>query len=203
MSPAEVAGMNANVGSGDRGMTSLLSGERVPKSHARVEACGAVDELSSVLGVFASALPEGQDDRRREVQRIQGELLQIGARLATSPGAPTMDKLRGIGPAETRALEMSIEAMEKTLPPLQSFILPGGHPSAAWAHVARTVCRRAERRILQLAAGGRGEPVAGHAEADPGTVGILGYMNRLSTYLFVLARACNAAMGVPEVPWKG
>ncbi|MGA2480661.1 MAG: cob(I)yrinic acid a,c-diamide adenosyltransferase [Spirochaetia bacterium] len=196
MDLAEVAQMNANVGSGDRGMTSLLSGERVPKSHARVEACGEVDELSSVLGAAASTLPAGQEDRRREIQRIQGELLHVGARLATSPGAQTLAMLREIGPAETRALEQAIEAMEKTLPPLQSFILPGGHPSAAWAHVARTVCRRAERRILALAAPRDGE-------ADAGIAGILGYMNRLSTYLFVLARACNAALGVPEVPWKG
>jgi cob(I)alamin adenosyltransferase len=194
MGPAEVAQMNANVGSGDRGMTSLLSGERVRKNHARVEACGEVDELSSVMGALASALPAGQDDRRREIQRIQGELLHVGARLATSPGAPTPGMLREIGPAETRALEHSIEAMEKSLPPLQSFILPGGHPSAAWAHVARTVCRRAERRILAT---------AGEQEVEAGTAGILGYMNRLSTYLFVLARACNTAAGVPEVPWKG
>ena len=187
--------MNANVGSGDRGMTSLLSGERVPKSHDRVEACGEVDELSSVLGALASALPAGQEALRQDIQRIQGELLHIGARLATSPGAPTLAMLRQIGPAETRVLERAIDALESSLPPLQNFILPGGHPSAAWAHVARAVCRRAERRILRAA--------RGDGEIDAASAGLLGYMNRLSTYLFVLARACNAAQGIPEVPWKG
>jgi cob(I)alamin adenosyltransferase len=186
--------MDTNVGSGDRGMTSLLSGERVPKSHARVEACGEVDELSSVLGALASALPAGLEERLRDIRRIQGELLHVGARLSTSAGAPTLAALREIGAAETSALEAAMESMEKTLPPLQSFILPGGHPAAAWAHVARTVCRRAERRILSA---------ADAPEADPGASGILGYMNRLSSYLYVLARACNAAAGVAEVPWKG
>jgi cob(I)alamin adenosyltransferase len=187
--------MNTNVGSGDRGMTSLLSGERVPKSHGRVEACGEVDELSSLLGAMVSALPAGQEDLRREVQRVQGELLHVGARLATSPGATTLTMLREVGPAETRALEASIDAMEKTLPPLQNFILPGGHPAAAWAHVARTVCRRAERRVQAVAAAG--------GEIDAGMAGILGYVNRLSTWLYVLARVLNAAAGVPEVPWRG
>ena len=186
--------MKANVGSGDRGMTSLLSGERVPKSDARVEACGEVDELSSVLGALAAALGPGQEEQRREIQRIQGELLFVGARLATSPDSPTLASLREIGPAEIRTLEAAIERMEAALAPLQSFILPGGHPTAAWAHVARTVCRRAERRILQLSARDR---------AIDERAGILGYMNRLSTYLFVLARACNAAHSVPDVPWKG
>jgi cob(I)alamin adenosyltransferase len=186
--------MKTNVGSGDRGMTSLLSGERVPKSDARVEACGEVDELSSVLGALAAALAPEQEEQRREIQRIQGELLFVGARLATSPDSPTLASLREIGPAETRALEEAIERMEAALAPLQSFILPGGHPTAAWAHVARTVCRRAERRILQLST---------HDGATDERAGILGYMNRLSTYLFVLARACNAAHAVPDVPWKG
>jgi cob(I)alamin adenosyltransferase len=180
--------MKTNVGSGDRGMTSLLSGERVPKSHARVEACGAVDELSSVLGVLAASLAPEQ---AREIQRIQGELLSVGARLATSPGSPTLATLREVGAAQTKALEDAIERMENTLPPLQSFILPGGHPTAAWAHVARTVCRRAERRVLLLAA------------PDVKIDDLLVYMNRLSTYLFVLARSCNAGNGVPDVPWKG
>ena len=188
--------MNTNVGSGDRGITSLLSGERVPKSHARVEACGEVDELSALLGALVSALPTVQEERRREIQRIQGELLHVGARLATSPGAANLGMLREIGPAETRALEASIDAMEKTLPPLQNFILPGGHPAAAWAHVARTVCRRAERRVQAVAAAAGGE-------TDAGMAGVLGYMNRLSTWLYVLARALNAAQGVPEVPWRG
>jgi len=185
--------MRTNVGSGDRGMTSLLSGERVPKASPRIEACGEVDELSSVLGALAAALPGGQDDRRREIEAVQGQLLNIGARLATTPGSPTSARLRDVGVEQTRALEEAVASMEAALPPLQSFILPGGHPSAAWAHVARTVCRRAERRIVALAASG----------PDGFLEGTLSYLNRLSTYLFVLARLCNKANGIADITWKG
>jgi cob(I)alamin adenosyltransferase len=185
--------MNTNVGSGDRGMTSLLSGERVPKASPRIEACGEVDELSSVLGAFVAALPAEQADRRREIQAIQGDLLHVGARLATSPGSATEASVRGIGGERTRALEDAVDAMEAALPPLQSFILPGGHPTAAWAHVARTVCRRAERRIVEVAA----------TMPDGSLAGTLSYMNRLSTYLFVLARLCNRQNGIADVAWTG
>jgi cob(I)alamin adenosyltransferase len=186
--------MNANVGSGDRGMTSLLSGERVPKTHPRVEACGELDELASVLGAFASSLPADSAELRSEIQGIQGMLLHIGASLATSGDSPTAGMLRVVGADDTRLLELAIERIERALPPLQGFILPGGHPSAAWAHVARTVCRRAERRTLAIGSDG-GE----HGRL----AAVLAYLNRLSSYLFVLARSCNVAHGVPETAWKG
>jgi cob(I)alamin adenosyltransferase len=196
MEPKRRAAVKTNVGSGDRGMTSLLSGERVPKSHARVEACGEVDELVSVLGACAAALPPDQAELCREIQAIQGDLLLAGAWLATSIGSPTLAMLRVLGPDRTRALEDGIDRLEAELPPLQSFILPGGHSTAAWAHVARTVCRRAERRVQILMADG-GE------ETSTGTQGILAYLNRLSTYLFALARYCNKLHGVPDLAWKG
>ena len=188
--------MKTNVGSGDRGLTSLLSGERVPKSHARVEACGEVDELSSVLGACAAALPAANADLRKEIQGVQADLLRIGALLATSPGSPTRQMLRTIGPDRVHEIEDSIDRLEKELPPLQSFLLPGGHPTAAWAHVARTVCRRAERRVQSLA--DEAAESAGQA-----LDGILPYLNRLSTYLFALARSCNKLHGVADIPWKG
>jgi cob(I)alamin adenosyltransferase len=188
--------VKTNVGSGDRGITSLLSGERVPKSHARVEACGEVDELASVLGACAAALSAAHAELLREIQSVQSDLLNIGAWLATSPGSPTRQMLRTIGPDRIQEIEEAIDRLEAELPPLQSFILPGGHATAAWAHVARTVCRRAERRVQSLVTD------AGEAAGEsPG--GILPYLNRLSTYLFALARYCNKLHGVPDATWKG
>jgi len=188
--------VKTNVGSGDRGITSLLSGERVPKSHARVDACGEVDELSSVLGACAAALSGAHADLQREIQGVQSDLLHIGAWLATSPGSPTRQMLRTISPDRVREIEGAIERLEAELPPLQSFLLPGGHATAAWAHIARTVCRRAERRVQSLAA-----DAAESAGRSP--EGILPYLNRLSTYLFALARYCNKLHGVSDTTWKG
>ncbi len=184
--------MRANVGSGDRGMTSLLSGERVPKTHPRVEACGDIDELASVLGALASALPAEQSGTRREIEGVQGVLLQAGALLAATGGSSAAGMLRPVTAEDTRVLEQAIDRMESTLPPLQGFLIPGGHPSAAWAHVARTVCRRAERRVVAIP-----------PTDAPGLVGVIPFLNRLSTYLFALARTCNAMHGVAEAQWKG
>lgn len=166
-----------NVGTGDKGITSLLTGERVPKSHIRVEACGELDELASVMGALAASLAPGQEDARRQVAWIQEQLLHIGAWIAGGPRAPSSQ------PVEV--LQRAAEAVEKDLPPQQGFLLPGGHPSAAWAHVARTVCRRAERRAAAVPA----------PEAIP-------FLNRLSTYLYALARSCNRLNGVSETQWK-
>jgi len=131
-----------------------------------------------------------------ELQQIQGDLLRIGAWLATSHGSPTREMLRMIGAERTREIENSVERMEAEIPPLQSFLLPGGHPTAAWAHVARTVSRRAERRVQLLA-------TVDEADAANALGEILPYLNRLSTYLFALARSCNKLHGVPDVTWKG
>jgi cob(I)alamin adenosyltransferase len=178
--------VKTNVGSGDKGMTSLLSGERVPKSHERIEACGELDELSSVLGALAASLPERLLQAAVEIRAIQGELLNLGAWLASTPGSPAQGMLLPPSVSRVEALDQAIERMEKDLPPLQGFILPGGHPSAAWAHVARAVARRAERRVAAVS-----------SEA-----GILPYLNRLSTYLYSLARHCNREMGIPDTLWK-
>jgi len=183
--------MKNNVGSGDRGITSLLGGERVPKSHERIEACGELDELASVLGALAASLLTGESQARGEIEAIQAELLHIGAWIAMERGgAASSNTLRGLEEGPRAALEMSIDRMERELPPLQSFILPGGTMAASWAHVARTVCRRAERRVVAVARDQVQEP-------------IIPYLNRLSTYLFVLARECNMRQGIPDTPWKG
>jgi cob(I)alamin adenosyltransferase len=186
--------VKTNVGSGDRGLTSLLSGERVPKSHERIEACGELDELGSVLGALAASLSKGQTETEGEIRTIQGELLHVGAWLAATPGSPILGRLQAPSTAAVAALERAIEQMEKDLPTLQGFLLPGGHPSAAWAHVARAVARRAERRAAAVIDSGSSIPAA--------DAGILAFLNRLSTYLYVLARHYNRVQGVSETLWK-
>jgi cob(I)alamin adenosyltransferase len=210
-------------------MTSLLSGERVPKTHPRVEACGDLDELASFLGVVAAALPAQHDGLRGEIQAVQADLLRIGALLAAAPGSPAFAMLPPLGKERIEALEHSIENMEGSLPRLQTFLIPGGHPSAAWAHVARTVCRRAERRVAAIDPAGGGADTTGgpgvtggpDVTGGPGVTGgpdvtsgpavtgrpvpdgVLAYLNRLSTWLFDLARLCNSVSGVADLPWKG
>ncbi len=169
---------------GDRGETSLFGGERVPKDHPRVAAYGALDELNSCLGVAMAFL------RQRRVatvlREVQADLFQLGAELA-SPGS---DRFRL--PAErVEGLERLIDAYDARLEPLKSFVLPGGAPAAALLHLARTLCRRAEREVVALS---RREEVAPH---------VLAYLNRLSDLLFVLARYVNKAEGRREIPWRG
>jgi cob(I)alamin adenosyltransferase len=188
--------MKIYTGSGDRGKTSLFSGERVSKDNDRIEAYGDLDELNAVLGALCAGLPETPPDRRAELQAIQSDLFRIGAWLATTPGAPEAQSLPPLDPARSVWLEGAIDRMEEDLPPLMAFILPGGHPSAAWAHVARTVCRRVERRVVRLAGGLPSE----EAEAPLGRAMI--YLNRLSDYLFVFARHCNRRQGIADTPWK-
>jgi cob(I)alamin adenosyltransferase len=182
-------------GSGDRGKTSLFSGERVPKDHRRIEAYGDLDELNSVLGALAAA-SAGQPAVQAELAGIQSDLFHLGAWLATTPEAPAAAALEPIDPQRSSRLEAAIDRMEAGLPPLKAFILPGGHPSAAWAHVARTVCRRAERRVVGLA-DGDGPPAA--QEQLQRTIV---YLNRLSDYLFVLARHLNRLQGIDDVRWR-
>ncbi len=173
-----------------------MSGERVSKSNMRVEAYGVVDELNSVLGALLSALPDAAPEIGDEIHEIQSDLLHVGAWLATEPGSPHLEDLHQIGEEHSKRLEGAIERMNGHLSPLTGFILPGGHPSACWAHLARTTCRRAERRVVRLS-----------KEYDEGRMpetlsGMLAYLNRLSDYLFVLARYCNMITGVPDRPWE-
>jgi cob(I)alamin adenosyltransferase len=187
--------MKIYTGTGDHGKTSLFSGERVTKAHSRIEAYGDLDELNSVLGALAAAVGEPAEVRR-ELAEVQADLFRIGAWLATSPGSSAAAMLVPLDPARSHALERAIDRMDDHLPKLQGFILPGGHPSAAWAHVARTVCRRTERRVVALAA--ESAPPDADGQLDPTIV----YLNRLSDYLFVLARHLNRVQGIADVAWK-
>lgn len=162
---------------GDSGETSLFGGNRVPKSDLRIEAYGTVDELNSFIGVARASWQSSPLDA--DLARIQSDLFDLGARLA----APGSDRFPGVAPSRIADLEGAIDRMEADLPPLKNFILPGGSVAAAHLHVARTVCRRAERLLVEL-----GEDVA--------------YLNRLADYLFVAARASNRAQGVDDVPWN-
>ena len=174
---------------GDRGDTGLFGGGRVPKSHPRVEAYGDVDELNAVLGFVRATEPMPRIDTL--LVPIQQDLFAIGALLAT----PDRDKMRQhlekakIGDARITELEHAIDAGDEELEPLRSFILPGGTPKASALHVARTVCRRAERRVVEL----------GSDTEIPQVVVI--YLNRLSDLLFTLARVANRKAGMNEVTW--
>ncbi|HEV3052297.1 MAG TPA: cob(I)yrinic acid a,c-diamide adenosyltransferase [Longimicrobium sp.] len=174
---------------GDRGETSLFGGERVPKDHLRVDAYGQLDELSAALGLLIVALPA--DELRDQLQQVQNELFDLGAELATPPESRLEYKLPpGVEEADWRRLERLLDAYDAQVPPLRAFVLPGGHETAARAHLARTVCRRAERAVVRLA----------HAEEVRDDV--ITYLNRLSDFLFVVARLLNVRAGVPEVEWQ-
>lgn len=169
---------------GDGGDTGLFGTARVRKHDARIEAYGTVDELNSVLGLLgAEPLPPDEADR---LARIQAILFDIGADLATVGGRRAVTRVA----AETRELEAWIDTLDASLPRLRTFILPGGHREAALCHLARTVCRRAERRVWTLA----------DATQDvPRELPV--YLNRLSDLLFVWARSLNARHAVQDVAW--
>jgi cob(I)alamin adenosyltransferase len=174
---------------GDRGDTGLFGGVRVSKASERVAVYGDVDELNSALGV---ARAHGHDPPLDTLlQTIQAELFQVGAELATVPGKEDRLGIPFVGDAEIAVLERAIDAAESELEPLKTFVLPGGSPAAAALHLARCVCRRAERAAVGL---GANEPVRGE---------VVIYLNRLSDLLFVLARLANHRAKVPDVPWVG
>ena len=188
--------MKAYTRKGDRGETSLHGGDRVPKSHLRVSAYGALDELNCVLGVARSALADDASLKAVDegLARVQAECFAVGAILAT-PG----DK-RGTLPAPydqdlpvnaTTRLETEMDAWDAGLAPLKTFILPGGSHAGSALHLARAVSRRAEREAVALAA----------SEAVP--EGAVAYLNRLSSWLFVAARWVNLKQEHAEIPWKG
>ena len=175
---------------GDAGDTALFGGGRVPKDHPRVTAYGEVDELNSVLGWAITQIPGGATVER--LGRIQHDLFTLGSDLATPPPAegrrrPDTPPLPGDRIAE---MEQWMDEADQDLPPLRRFVLPGGAPGAAVLHVARSVCRRAERAVVNLSAA---EPVDGI---------VLAYLNRLSDLLFVLARLENARAARGDVPWE-
>jgi cob(I)alamin adenosyltransferase len=188
--------MRIYTGTGDVGKTSLFSGERVKKNNPAVEAYGELDELNAIIGALISVLPATEETLSGDLFRIQANLLRAGAWLATSPDSPVTADLQQITPDHVRQLEVAIDKMEETLPLLSEFILPGGHPAACWAHIARTVCRRVERKVVGL-----------FIDDNPAQIPVplqhlMVYVNRLSDYLFVLARFCNRIFGVADIPWR-
>lgn len=166
---------------GDQGETGLFGGGRVKKDDPRVEAYGTVDELNSVLGVAIAGLPGGLEDIRGELERVQRELFDVGAMLATPAGKSVRWNLEE---AHVSRLEESIDRLEAGLPPLKTFILPSGAEAGAMLHLARTVARRAERRVVAI-----------QDEAD---ALVIRYLNRLSDFLFVLARSVNQRLAHAE-----
>ena len=172
---------------GDAGETALGGGQRLPKDHPRIAAFGTVDELSSALGV---ALATGLEERlAAEVRRIQNELFHLGSDLCFREEDKEARALPAIEPRHVEALERAIDELNGELGPLANFILPGGSTGAASLHLARAICRRAERCVVALA---REEAVGQHAVV---------YLNRLSDALFVMARWENHRRGTPEVLW--
>ncbi len=166
---------------GDDGTTGLADGSRVPKDHARVEAYGTVDELNSVLGLLLTkSLPPEVHEPLTDIQHV---LFDLGGELSV-PGRQALDAAR------TARLETLLDQLNANLPPLKEFILPGGVEAAALCHLARTVCRRAERRTIALARAERVNPEA------------VRYLNRLSDLLFVMARYLNVKAGAPDVLWQ-
>jgi cob(I)alamin adenosyltransferase len=173
---------------GDDGTTGLYGGGRVRKDHARVEAYGAVDELNAAIGLArAEMLPASIDEH---LARIQNELFDLGAELATPQ--PAARGVAVVGEHEIKSLEATIDQFDPQLAPLKTFILPAGTRAASALHLARTICRRAERRVITLAA---------DSEQSVSPQVII-YLNRLSDLLFVLARTTSATAGHADVEWK-
>ena len=179
---------------GDKGKTSLFTGDHVLKNDPIIEALGTVDECSSAIGVALSMLPKNGtfSEMQNELQTIQKALFDVGAALATPKtwGTPKQIRQTHFNPKATTLIEEWIDTMQKTLQPLTHFILPGGHSSAAMLHFARTICRRAERNILL---------VNHHADVSDN---VMMYLNRLGDYLFVAARYINHLQKTPETTWE-
>ena len=172
---------------GDEGETGLFGGGRVPKSHPRVAAYGTVDELNAMLGWVIAGLSD--DEVAPRLTTIQADLFAIGAHLATPPDARSRDHLPPLPGDRVATFEQWIDEADEVLEPLQSFILPGGVEGGASLHMARTVCRRAERAVVAL-------------PDDEVDAGITVYLNRLSDLLFVWARLVNHRAGKTETPWS-
>ena len=173
---------------GDGGSTALIGGARVKKDDLRIETYGTLDELNAHLGVLDTLLTDAAD--KAFVQRIQSNLFVIGSYLACDPQHPAQADRFRLQPKEVNELEQEIDRMTQTLSLQKTFLLPGGCPASAQAHVCRTVCRRAERRMVSL------------NEAHPMRLEILAFVNRLSDYLFVLARKTNFNENVMEKKWE-
>ena len=180
---------------GDQGKTSLFGGTRVKKNNLRIDAYGTVDELNSHIGLIRDQLED--KDLISDLIRIQSKLFTLGAMLATPQNKEKLKngsdrlKIEKIQKGEIEFLEDRMDAMDKTLEPMTHFILPGGHSVVSFCHIARCVCRRAERITVEL------------SDSETIDIHILIYLNRLSDYLFVLARKLTKDYKVKEIPWKG
>lgn len=186
---------------GDQGLTSLIGGERVSKAAPRLECYGTVDELNATLGLVRTALEASAAGAHLLpiIHRVQNELFNLGAVLATAD-AETLAKLPQIEPRHVDALEADIDAVNDDLPPLRSFVLPGGGWASSYFHLARTVCRRAERLVVALASSPGGPAEGAPAElVDPLCIR---YLNRLSDALFVWGRWAALKEGKPEPLWE-
>jgi cob(I)alamin adenosyltransferase len=174
---------------GDKGTTALIGGTKVPKSDTRIEAYGTVDELNSYIGLCKDL--SGDDQIRKILLEIQDRLFTIGSSLACDPVKEPKMRIPDLKESDVILLEQEIDRMNESIPVMKSFILAGGHPTLSHLHIARCVCRRAERCCVRLELETPGEePV------------IIQYLNRLSDYLFVLSRYTGHLLHVEEIPWK-
>lgn len=172
---------------GDEGTTGLFGGKRVSKADLRIDTYGTVDELNCWVGLVRDQ--PVNEKHQSFLIGIQDRLFTIGSMLATEPGN-TRVKIPNLSDPDVASLEAAMDAMDTDLPPMRSFILPGGHQSVSFCHITRTVCRRAERLAIAL------------HEKEPLDPLVIKYLNRLSDYFFVLARKMSAELGAEEAPWK-
>ncbi len=173
---------------GDKGSTSLIGGVKISKSHLRIETYGTIDELNSHIGLCKDLITNA--NTLKVLQEIQDRLFTIGATLACDPDRQTKMSLPDLRESDITFLEREIDSMEAILNPMTSFILPGGHVTISQLHIARCVCRRAERSCVRL------------AEVSSVTPIIIQYLNRLSDYLFVLSRFVGHLLKIPDTTWK-
>jgi cob(I)alamin adenosyltransferase len=174
---------------GDQGKTSLIGGTRVPKSHIRIETYGTVDELNSFIGLLNDLVVDAKINA--DLKEIQDRLFTVGSSLACDPEKDSALKIPDLKEEDILGLELAMDAMNEVLAPMKSFIIPGGHQAISTAHIARCVCRRAERWCVNM------------QEEDLFVeVLVIKYLNRLSDYLFTLARYIGHLNGVADLPWK-
>lgn len=174
---------------GDLGKTSLIGGTKVPKSHIRIETYGTVDELNAYIGLVNDHISDVH--LKQTLKEIQDRLFTIGSSLACDPDKEPLMKMPDLKEEDILLLEKEIDAMNDALPPMKFFVLPGGHVAVSTTHVARCVCRRAERLCVNMQ--------EHELFVDPL---VIKYLNRLSDYLFVLSRYIGHLLQVPEIPWK-
>lgn len=172
---------------GDKGQTSLLGGSRVPKHHLRIESYGTIDELNSYIGLLRD---QSIDEKHVEVLlEVQDRLFTIGSYLASEPEKSKV-KIPELKEEDILFLEKQIDELNDALPPMRSFVLPGGHTTVSFCHIARCVCRRAERLVVHL------------SETETVNDSVMRYLNRLSDYLFMLARKLSQELSAAEIAWK-